>query len=490
MFKLKKYLLLPILTVLHFSLDLSSVSSAADLSCTRSLIETTNTTTDASLPADQVLRELVNLRDSIEQARHGGHHAVAYTLAKSFRNKIAQALNLGVPLEKLRELRLQLDQTNHEEQINQRKRQQDLLANEKNMSQWVKVPGFPNAKDVNIVFTNPAKPAYIQALNDGTVQFLDLNGRTAHVAFSFNSYKVLLKAAFSQDGTRVLLIYANGYLEVRDTRSGAALFVFRSIGSTPDCYAFRQDGSKSLFVEAGGRAGLYDVNTREKLLTFDPPEKDSFYGVEFSPDGSRIAVTSIRGNIFIFNSVSGERLAAVPDAMASFAKFTPDGKFLVARSRSGNEYRVFKSSDGAFVGEINSRDDVPGVTGYPVNSMKFSEDGKRILTTLNSANGAVVEWDVQSLKAVQVWSGHQSQVNDANYIPGTSQIVTAVLDNSLIIADTITAEKVQKLNFAGYNSLPLSQGPTSAVSADGSMLISVSREHGATFWLRASPELE
>ena len=174
--------------------------------------------------------------------------------------------------------------------------------------------------------------------------------------------------------------------------------------------------------------------------------------------------------MFVFNSESGRRLAALDGATQhGWAVFSFDSKLVTVFEMDNNLVRVFDVATGQIVREFrehgyamctaafspvdhrivtggmskvfvwNPRTDeqveLEGRYGYTA-SCRFSSDGRFVLTG-HSDNIARI-WDSQTGELLTQLAGHSGRIRDARFSPDESRIISWGTDDQIIIWDRAT----------------------------------------------------
>ena len=263
----------------------------------------------------------------------------------------------------------------------------------------------------------------------GMAKLWDLQGREI---LSFPCKMSVGSVAFSPDGQRVLTISDSSMLW--DLQG-------RKIRSFPGAGAFSPDG-QHLLTSAQGTATLWDFQGRT-IRSF----KMDNATVVFSPDGQRLL--GIRENDAWLSDLQGRKTCSFSGSNASFS---PDGKMILTSGirdsawlwdLTGRKIQAFPdgilhvfSTDGRTVLSIDVHDnghtihlyDLTGheiqsfKTGWDVNCLAFSPDGKTILT--GSGEHATAKlWDLQG-HIIQVFRGHSKLIERVLVSPDQKHIAT------------------------------------------------------------------
>ncbi len=117
--------------------------------------------------------------------------------------------------------------------------------------------------------------------------------------------------------------------------------------------------------------------------------------VAFSPDGNRLATSSMDGSVRLWNANTGKEIRAFmahTDAVLSVA-FSPDGNRLATSSMDGS-VRLWNANTGKEIRAFMAHTDA-------VLSVAFSPNGNRLATS--SADGSVRLWNANTGKHIHVW---------------------------------------------------------------------------------------
>lgn len=204
---------------------------------------------------------------------------------------------------------------------------------------------------------------------------------------------------FSAD-SRLLVTRGVAGLELWDVASRSVRF------TTPGDYtawAFSPDGRFVAISDAQNRIHLWNTQTDEFDLSLRLSEtsyntQTNLYNMQFSPDGSRLAVATSNA-ILLFDLVTGSKLAVLEGG--SRLAFTPDGSLLLANENRDwytelnaetAPIQVWEARTGQKVAVI----DQPGAR---VDFLQFSPDGARLYTadygdSSQDREGAFFEWTI------------------------------------------------------------------------------------------------
>jgi WD40 repeat protein len=175
-----------------------------------------------------------------------------------------------------------------------------------------------------------------------------------------------------------------------DSRENPALF------SNIQALSFSPDGRLLATVSIVGVVRVWDVRRHTAAA---PPMhlKEFALGLDFSPDGSQLAIATglealgitgeRKGGIDVRDWRTGRRIALLAMENVREATFSPDGSRLVGGQLDGKAI-VWSTEDWQTVGSP-----LAGHSGFVLKAA-FSPDGRTLATS--GADGTVILWDVAS----------------------------------------------------------------------------------------------
>ena len=173
---------------------------------------------------------------------------------------------------------------------------------------------------------------------------------TGTILYELNVGHYINRAAFSPDGTLLVLPYENtseenpeGYLEpsavsIIDAETGEERLTFLAHDAWVQDVSFSSDGELFATASGDGTVKVWDLAAtlaagegRERLTITG---ETFFWIVYFSPDGTRLVTANDDGHIQMWDARSGEELLHLNTETYSLA-FSPDGARLVSGSWTG-----------------------------------------------------------------------------------------------------------------------------------------------------------
>jgi WD40 repeat protein len=278
---------------------------------------------------------------------------------------------------------------------------------------------------------------------------------------------LVLSAALSPDGTRIVARSLDKTARVWDAATGKAIVVLRGHEDQVNSAAFSPDGSSIVTASSDNTARVWDAATGKAIAVLSGHE-NSVSSAVFSPDGSRIVTASDDKTARLWDAATGKVIAVLSghNGEVNSAAFSPDGSRIVTASWDKTA-RVWDAATGKAIAVLSGHEN-------SVSSAVFSPDGSRIVTASDDKTARL--WDAATGKAIAVLSGHANRVNSAVFSPDGSRIVTASWDKTARVWDAATGKAIAVLN--GH------EGPVSsaAFNPDGSRIVTASDDKTARLW--------
>jgi WD40 repeat protein len=181
---------------------------------------------------------------------------------------------------------------------------------------------------------NDASVALDQSVGTGSgAVILSLaTGRTVSLQSAAECQALPESFAFSRDDRRVAAAYFCGFADVWDARTGALLQQVNE-GSDVSGVDLSPDGSRLLVSSWDARATIWSVATGRQLVNMIGDTR-GLQGAAFSPDGSLVATSSLDDTVRIWSARTGQELRelSLPDAQDPPVFSASGGEFAVDES--------------------------------------------------------------------------------------------------------------------------------------------------------------
>lgn len=292
--------------------------------------------------------------------------------------------------------------------------------------------------------------------------------------------------AVSSDGRRLAAGLRGGGVRLRDARTLRLLGELPGIdGDLVLAVEFSPDGRTMAVTGSGGSVELRDASSGRRIRpplpgvrsgfpapgapNGAPPPSNDAQALGFSPDGDRLAVADLLGNVRLLDLSSGRvRVGPQLPAGALSLSFSPGGKLLaIALADAGTELRDGRSL--RVVAHLGN-----GAGGDADRGVRFSPGGRLLAVT--SFLGYTQLWDVASRRrAGRRLTGHEGGVLGADFSPDGRMLATSGGDGTAILWDV-----------ASRRALGTLPGPLGWVAArftpDGGSLFVLRDSGGAERW--------
>lgn len=163
------------------------------------------------------------------------------------------------------------------------------------------------------------------------------------------------------------------------------------------------------------------------------------WGVDYSPDGKRIATASQDGTARVWDGTTGELLLTLKGHRESVnsVTYSPDGKRIATGSQDGTA-KVWDAATGRLLLTLSGHSE-------SVHSVAFSLEGKRLATA--SDDGSAKVWDVGTGEELLTLSGQGGAVFDVAFSPDGARIATSGLDLHVRVWDVASGDELLALPF-------------------------------------------
>ncbi len=279
----------------------------------------------------------------------------------------------------------------------------------------------------------------VTASDDATMKFWD--AATGNLLRDYSDFTgEVSSVAFSPDGTRFAFVGDGSHVWQLDfkTADGATTIESREIYTIPEgASVFSPDGTQLAGVSAsaaGNAVKVWDAATGRELLTLNG-HTGWVMGVVFSPDGKRLASTSLDGTVRIWSLTPGQESLTVAAPGADYGTrvaYNPNGQEFATNGGDGTA-TIWNATTG------ESRLTLRGHTQEVLN-VAFNSDGTRLATSSLDANAIV--WDAATGQKLLTLSGHQNGVRDVAFSPDGGRIATGGFDGTARVWDAVTGSPI------------------------------------------------
>lgn len=213
-------------------------------------------------------------------------------------------------------------------------------------------------------------------------------------------------------------------------------------------------------TDANGSIRFWNLTSNEFLYEFDYGYWNEVYSIDFSPDGSLLAVgDGYSTDIWDFNSRELLYILKYENHRNNIysVDFSPNGK-LLASSGWNNTVMIWNVSNGKpmfrLIGHNNS-----------IRSVHFSPDSTKLVS--GSEDDTLKIWNVSTGEEIMTLKGHSGDVYSAKFGSRGEIIVSGAWYDSSIIWNSTTGKLLQRLHGCQYGVADLDFSPDGGKIAAG-----------------------
>ena len=316
----------------------------------------------------------------------------------------------------------------------------------------------------------------ITASSDATMKIWDAT--TGDLVRDFSDFTGLVDSVvFNPDGTRLAFGTVDGLHVWQldfDTDQGSTTVTNQEILAIPESAGgiFSPDGTKlaapSVSAASGNAIILRDANTGRELITLSG-HTGWVMGLAFSPDGQRLASTSLDGKVKIWSLLTGNETVTVSGPGAAYGT-------RVAYNPNGGEFATNGGDGTATLWDAKTSQPRLILTGHDLEvlNVAYSHDGKYFAT--GSIDGSTVVWDTATHEKLLTLTGHEYGVRDIAFSPDGNLIATGGFDGTAKVWDMETGNLIREIS--GHKGIVLGV----AFSPDGTHLATASTDATVKIW--------
>ena len=321
---------------------------------------------------------------------------------------------------------------------------------------------------VHAVRFSPDGRRLVSASADFTARLWDLGRGTSTGVLQHSA--TVDDVAFTPDGKGVVTAGWESALSLWDASTLRLVRRMEGHTSFVGSIAIASDGQTLASAGIDGTVRLWDLQTGRERSRIRAAAGRHVRSLSFAPDVRQLATISDNGTIRFWDVEAGEtsqeaRTLRGHSGRVTCLSFSPDESHLITGSWDRTA-RIWRTNTGEQVALLKH----DGI----VNAARFSPDGRSIITA-DDTSGAMTIWDAASGQPLRSVRG-AGAIAVPRYTPDGSRVV-AVAGQSGIIRWNATTWSVEAETNTGA---PL--GRMSAVSPDGSALITANDSGQVRFW--------
>ena len=245
--------------------------------------------------------------------------------------------------------------------------------------------------------------------------------------------------AFSSNGSLITSNTTPRTLGVWDVNTGDLLYERTGLRA-----GFSTDGAKIVIVTGDKTARILDARSGRELVVLRGHEAE-VSSAEFSPDGRRIITASLDRTARVWDASTGEQLAVLKSDHIASASFMPDGKRVITEGGQ-NTMSLWSVETRKELFTIRDRQS-DGQVGYMFPMV--SPGGDRILATSLYDDNVVRVWDAATGKELRLLQGHNGRIRNARWSLDGMRVITTSSDGSAQLWDIATGTELHVIRAYG-----------------------------------------
>ena len=270
---------------------------------------------------------------------------------------------------------------------------------------------------------------------------------------------------------------------------------------------FSPDGSR-LAVSSSIGIWFYDPQTGQELDLLTSPDSIPPFAFAYSPDGNTIA-TANTNQMTVITGTREARLPSIAGNIVQIRDVATGAKRTIINTQTQKVASIVYAPDGNTIATARTRDNtayfwdtatrkakgtLERVGRGSIQSFVYAPDGKTIATAGGWQDNVVQLWDAQTGDHKITLTGHTKRVNSVAYSPDGNTIASGSRDGTVRLWDATTGKPKPILNHINwFDSLfQWLNVPVHSVaySPDGNTVAAGSLDSGVRLWDTQTPKLK
>ena len=193
--------------------------------------------------------------------------------------------------------------------------------------------------------------------------------------------------SMSADGSRIAIVTSDYTIQVRSAQTGDLVRTLTAVNALTDT-AISPTGRQIFGTDDNGQVEVWSAATGHRTGLLSTPGT-SIIDISFDESGSEFATASDSGVVTVWAGSDDRQLRSFDACPSPQVALSPDGSKIVVACGDGTA-PVFNAATGQLLTVL------PATNAGAVNFAAFSLDGKRIITTVDTAGtGCVQIWNAE-----------------------------------------------------------------------------------------------
>lgn len=270
-----------------------------------------------------------------------------------------------------------------------------------------------------------------------------LDTRTGKIALPLGTDRTLRAIAFTPDNATLVAAFLGG-VQAWNWRTQRKINDFKVMSGQYTSYTIEPSGRHAA-TGYKNTISIWDVNAPQEPRICEVNGK-SLWGVVYSPNSRVVAACSDDGNIYRWNTASGNRLPTLAGngKRLSGLAWSHNGRWIASACIDGTVC-LWDAQAGQRIGVLHAH-------AQPVNSVCFRADDRQLLTGSDDASATLwnlrVGTDLQGklgcrMQPYRTLRGHRTTVESVAFSPDGTRLLTGSDDHSAKLWDARTGALLQ-----------------------------------------------
>jgi len=298
------------------------------------------------------------------------------------------------------------------------------------------------------------------------VELWKVDGATPELEIPNRAPGRQVRAILSPDGKLVLAVEAGGRAGVWQVSSGECVFPLPERGQDARALAFDREGRRVLVSHTDSGAEIWDVPTRRRICELSRSLRDG----SFSPDGRYVVDWGSQRTATVWKSDTGEAAATLAghEAGTVYACFSSSDPAVITASADGTlrkwtilsegERATFRSNHGPFLRAC------------------FDPTGTRIAASTNDGWAEVIDLESRATAIEFRIPAPRDNVQSLAYDRDGRILLTAGADTAARLWDSVTGTQIRALDHGSAKVYD------AAFSPDGTRIVTAADDRVARIW--------